>query len=1236
MKLIPQPGDQIGGYEILRKLGAGGMGVVYEARKLPTQRLVALKVLSPAMTREKSRQRFLREAEAAARLKHPNIVAVYDIHSEEDFCYYAMEFVEGWPLSRVIRKLPTLKSAPESISQVMAIETDLAEEIDQDAETVTPGAERKPPPPTDKMEEYTRQEKIDTSSIVNNPSYIRQVATMMRDVARALDYAHGQGVIHRDIKPGNLLLDRTDTLHLVDFGLARILDEENITLSGELMGTPLYMSPEQVAAGRIGMDHRTDIYSLGVVMYHLLGLQPPYEAPSREALLRAIAVQPPGLLSSINPNIPRDLETIVHHAIEKDPGQRYDSGGELADDLDRWLNDRPIKVKRPGPLRRWWLNKSTAARRALQASAATLIAAAVAIYILLPTGIEPALKQAMRQAENHDYLSSILWHAEAVRQDPSNIESSAIHRSIVLNELPRLHYRFPISGTKACFDFSPLLDPARQLLVTGITDREIQVWDLSATSPIGKPYGTRLPNKWLSYNQAGTYFLSVMGNQQTDSAQLFKPQGQPVSPIWLPGMPLLRYIRMASEVGIVAFMSDAPSQDRHQSQTQPVYQVDVYSFKADAPPRRLISFESTQPVELSADGQFLAAVGPGDNLEVRNLLYQNEIVPTAFIRQPAGFAFSPATSDLAVADLAGSIILFDLITGNPLPMQFEMPIISVGQMRKRSTLAYMQFNADGTRLLVVGAEGEPESETGRSILLWDAQTGNRLFAVRGRRGARFSNDGSTLAIWDNDGVSFIKVTDPRRPINSITTPIRKLTESPVDKPLMQTREIDYRPVRMDNAGRRCICLGSSQASIWDIATGEHILRLPIPLNENSTAGLDPSGNYAFAFTAGPDTQGDLYVWDLRNLTERYPRVGPLPLVPQNVTISHKPFVAAYTRNNQGIEWRLIDPVSMKLMGTPISQADPNTIIKQWTVSESGNLLFAVNLDGLANVYNTATGREIAAWPMPSSATEVSAISPDGEIVAIAHNDMRVTLHRVIPKPPYTAMSQIGLLTGQPALMRFSQNGSLLAIADTQGRIIINLTGKTQRLYQKINTGRPVHDMSFCFDDTILTVGHNDGQAGLWSLNKGRCIARTDSVVGEVGPTLVAVRDQTGETAVPMLATACSNHIRIYSLPSVRENQPLQRLQPVGPPLESTKNIIALAFPLPESQDDKLAFDRLFAVTEGGAVRWYDLSCLQLSPQQWLQLIAARTGMRLNDQGEHTFIPREEWLTLHQQVKQMNQ
>src|SRR5262249_52281964 len=319
-----RPGTRLGGFEIENRLGSGGMGVVYRARQLSLNRPVALKVLRPglALTRN-GLARFQREAEAAAKLHHTNIVAVYAEGEDHGVCYYAMELIEGQSLDRVLRRLREHQASPPAGGNLV---------------------DCVPAPPTD----APPASATTLSGSGTGGAYFDTVARWVADAADALDYAHRQHMIHRDIKPANLMLSPDGRVTLMDFGLARLLEEPGVTASGEFLGTPRYMSPEQVAAGRTRGDHRTDIYSLGATLYELLTWRPPVSGKTREQAVTQILTHEPVPPRRLNRKMPVDLETICLKALEKDPERRYATAGALADDLRRYLNRFAIAAKRAG------------------------------------------------------------------------------------------------------------------------------------------------------------------------------------------------------------------------------------------------------------------------------------------------------------------------------------------------------------------------------------------------------------------------------------------------------------------------------------------------------------------------------------------------------------------------------------------------------------------------------------------------------------------------------------------------------------------------------------------------------------------------------------------------------------------------------------------------------------------------------------------------------------------------
>jgi serine/threonine protein kinase len=347
----------LGDYRILRELGRGGMGVVYEAEQVSLGRRVALKVLPFAAALDaKQLQRFKNEALAAANLHHPHIVPVYFVGCERGVHYYAMQFIDGQSLEEVL--LEMRRADRDDRVHSAAAEPESGRETG-------PAADATPVRPITPLV---------SERSARSPAFFRTAARLAAQAALALDHAHQEGVIHRDVKPGNLLLDATGHLWVADFGLARCRTEPGLTGTGDVVGTLRYMSPEQ-ALGKQGLiDHRSDIYALGATLYEALTLRPPYPGRDREELLHQIAGTDPRAPRQVNRLIPVALETVVQKAMAREPHDRYATAGELAEDLQRFADDRPVLAARPGPgewVARWaWRH-----RRAMASGAAVLLLA---------------------------------------------------------------------------------------------------------------------------------------------------------------------------------------------------------------------------------------------------------------------------------------------------------------------------------------------------------------------------------------------------------------------------------------------------------------------------------------------------------------------------------------------------------------------------------------------------------------------------------------------------------------------------------------------------------------------------------------------------------------------------------------------------------------------------------------------------------------------------------------------
>ena len=290
---------EFGNYELLEEIGRGGQGVVFRARQRSLNRTVALKIIGLGQWATKAHlKRFRREAEAAASLDHPCIVPIYEVGERDGSCYFSMKFVEGGQLDEVVRQ---------------------------------------------------------------TPMSIRQAAELIAKVARTVHYAHEHGILHRDIKPGNILLDANGEPHLTDFGLARLVESESsVTHTLEVLGTPSYMAPEQAAGNNAGLSSATDVYGLGAVFYQLLTGHPPFAGGTTFETVRLVLDTEPRQPRLWNPKVDRDLSTICLKCLEKDPKRRYSSALALAEDLERWLRHEPIWARHTGIFTRGkkWLRRN--------------------------------------------------------------------------------------------------------------------------------------------------------------------------------------------------------------------------------------------------------------------------------------------------------------------------------------------------------------------------------------------------------------------------------------------------------------------------------------------------------------------------------------------------------------------------------------------------------------------------------------------------------------------------------------------------------------------------------------------------------------------------------------------------------------------------------------------------------------------------------------------------------------
>jgi WD40 repeat protein len=683
----PAPFPALPGYEILGELGRGGMGIVYKARQVGLGRVVALKmILAGAGAGPGQLARFRSEVEAVARLHHPNLVQVYEVGEQEGRPYFAMEFVDGGSLDR--------------------------------------RTEGKPQPP-------------------------RQAAEMLETLARAVHAAHQRGIVHRDLKPGNVLLTADGAPKVTDFGLAKRLDaEDGPTLTGEILGTPSYMAPEQAEGKTRDIGPATDVYGLGAILYALLTGRPPVEGETPWDVIQRVVSAEPVAPRRLRPGVPRDLETICLKCLQKEPGRRYPSALTLAEDLRRFLADEPIHARPVGLGERAvkWARRRPAAAALLAVSclAALALAAGGVVY---QVRLSRALEEARRSAEESrrrlvrlnvaegghalddgDWPGSLVWFAEALRLDRGNPEREKMHRmrfGAVLRLCPRLvdlgFHDGPVLGAQ--------FSPDGRYVITASEDGTAQVWEVRAGKSAGPP----------------------LRHDGSVLAAAFSPDGRTAvtagadgtARVWdfLSGRPLLPPLRHDGPVLGVSFSGDGrlvltASEDA----TARLW--DATTGKPRAPPLRHRG--AVRCATFGPDGRRVVTASADHTARVWDAATGEPATPPLEHAGPVTWAaFDPAGHRVVTASDDGTARLWDAATGKPVG----------AALRHRAAVAQASFSPDGSLVLTASAD--------HTACLWDAATGKlaapalqqnsgilvAAFRPDGRR-VITAGDDNTACLWD--------------------------------------------------------------------------------------------------------------------------------------------------------------------------------------------------------------------------------------------------------------------------------------------------------------------------------------------------------------------------------------------------------------------------------------------------------------------------------------------------------
>jgi len=761
-----EPGiGELGDFRLIAEVGRGGMGVVYEAVQRSLNRRVALKVLPFAAAMDPTQlRRFQTEALAAAQLHHTHIVPVYSVGCERGVHYYAMQFIEGQTLAQAIaerRKLeepPPVRRGPspsplrgeggpkgrmrgerdqarsgppepaDSGPECLLLESRLqaesgspleprlqAESGPAKAGTPTPVRRGSPDPavPADRRSPIPEDAPTLRRSTLSAPSsrtreYCRTAATLGIQAAEALDHAHKVGIVHRDIKPANLLLDVQGNLWITDFGLARLQDDAGLTITGDLLGTLRYMSPEQALAKRGYLDHRTDIYSLGVTLYELVTLRPAVDGQDRQELLRKIAQDEPTAPRRLNPSIPRELETILLKAMSKEPESRYATAQALAGDLRRFLDDKPIRARRPT-----WLEHVVkwSRRHRLVVAAAGLVLACATMGLAIGTVL--LAREQLRTRQQRDI-------AQAKTRDALE-KAESLERNLYINLVNRAQAELS-NGHSALAD---------RLLDACPPNRRGWEWYFSkglCHSDLHTLRGHTKHVDAVAFNQDGRLVASVACDLRDWSLE----PGELT--VWETATGRALFTRPAPRVCCVAFTPDGEVAVGDTLGVVAFHNVATGNIVRTAGTRR--ARYPGYVTALSRDGATFAMLG-GGRLELWDVTTGRRRHEVAYRGGPfITAAFSADGTTIAASGAEASVDLWDVQTAKPMrtlrgPAQ---AIYALAFSRTREMIASGEW--DGT------------------VRTWETATGKPLLVLRGHqsfvRAVAFSPDGAHLASGAED------------------------------------------------------------------------------------------------------------------------------------------------------------------------------------------------------------------------------------------------------------------------------------------------------------------------------------------------------------------------------------------------------------------------------------------------------------------------------------------------------
>jgi WD40 repeat protein/predicted Ser/Thr protein kinase len=936
---------RLGDYELLEEIARGGMGVVYRARQLSLNRIVALKVVlhGPFSSADFIR-RFRNEAKVVAALRHPNIVAIYEVGEHNGSHFLSLEFVEGRSFAEIARE--RLMSA-------------------------------------------------------------RRVAGYLKTIAVAVEHAHQRGVLHRDLKPSNILLDVFDEPRVTDFGLAKLVNQDTeLTVTGQVLGSPNYMAPEQAAGKFSDSRPQSDIYSLGAILYELLTGRPPFQGETLQSILAQVQSAEPVPPRRLNPGTSADLQTICLKCLQKEPARRYGSAQELADDLERFLEGKPIRARPVSPLERTWL---WCRRRPLLAAMSASLVLAVALGVM---GIlwqwraaefhaQGELKQRLlAQADEAKtrlnlYAADIAVASEVIRDGNYGLARRTLERlrpNAGQTDLRGFEWRYlwnlcrgdqlaTLTGhalTVTCAAFSP--DGKR--LATGSQDGTVKLWSASQRELIKTFHATDKGVWSVAFTPDGKDLLTGYDKGvelwDVDSGQVVKA---------FPG-------ELATLSRSGTFLATADSSPFF---WEPAGEVRFWNWRTGQLLRR---FEQPgRALALSPDGRLLAIAGPDSGITVWNTGNGKLLRSWSTPASVWSLSFSPDAREILSAGWSSEVSIWPLDGFSP------PQIISGGELHVWSAV----FSSDGAMIATTGAD--------QTVRLWDTATLQLQNSLHGHGGevwcAAFSPDGRLLATGGKDQNILLWPTTSPRPQNGLPhdedfrplfSPDGKwlVTVNPDngnsmlwnagDSTLVKTGLADGGQIIGFSRDGKCVATFDAddlKLEFW-LPDGDSPQR-ETPLKNTAGSktrfvftGMSPKQEFFFAI----DATGLIYVWntDTGKLVRAMP--GPAPRI-RNAVLSPQGKQIAVCVESENVA-HLYDCTT----GVERQLAGHQDFVSGLAFSPDGTTLATGSMDGTIRLWNTTNGQTTGTLPGHMQETTDVAFSPDGRTLASLGRDESVKLWNV--------------------------------------------------------------------------------------------------------------------------------------------------------------------------------------------------------------------------------------------------